>query len=865
MIEWENHDIIIEMTPEGRDGASVTARGVWEADEHYYYLDIVTYGGGSYLAKTDVPAGTLPTNGTYWQTVASNAHWGEITGDLSDQEDLAEALDSKADADAVYTKTEADALLADKADKTSVYTKTEADSLLSAKADKATTYTKTQTDDLLDLKADKADTYTKTELDGIFDGIDNALDSKADKTSVYTKTETNNLLAQKANSADVYSKTAVDNALATKANTADLGTMAGVNDAPSDGKTYARKNGQWAEVEGGGGGGSAEWGAITGTLSDQTDLSNALLDKAPVILSNASGSIASFSDGSPAPVTALSVGIEPVQDLHGYSNPWPAGGGKNLIGLQDVASGTLYGITYSVVNGVITLSGTANDSFSLTIPLASTTDLNPTQNKMAMNNSAVINGASVYFKRNSTIVHAVNLNQVNRVVEWTAGADETVNSVEVVVSNGTTANVVVKPCLMLKTISDTTFAPYSNVCPISGHTSAVVTRTGKNLDSFAGIYPSLPLTKDGVTVTRTDYTFTFNGTVANGYKVMSNCNYKIKARKTGQMYVYFYIMDRAGTIGSGKLRFELLCYNSGYNNTTAFFPASATNGFLIYNNINYLAVTEGEEINVAYARVVNANSESLAVDFDLKVGIGYDNTLTEFPDYQGTSVTIDLDGTRYGGVLDVLTGELTVTHAIIKPKDVLSSFGSVTALRDGSGYYTYKPSTFPSSATGALAISDSYYKPASLLNNQWENLSFGQYWSTTYLILTVPLECNTIALARAYISELNPTFLYPLATPLTVQLTPSQMQTLLGQNAIWASTGDTSVEYRADTKLFIENLTKPSEDDMTANANIASGKYFMVGNNLFLSTASIATGDAIKPGTNCTALSLAEALNAINA
>ena len=29
--------------------------------------------------------------------------------------------------------------------------------------------------------------------------------------------------------------------------------------------------------------------------------------------------------------------------------------------------------------------------------------------------------------------------------------------------------------------ADTTFAPYSNICPISGRTSATVTRTGKNL------------------------------------------------------------------------------------------------------------------------------------------------------------------------------------------------------------------------------------------------------------------------------------------------------------------------------------------------------------------------------------------------
>lgn len=57
-----------------------------------------------------------------------------------------------------------------------------------------------------------------------------------------------------------------------------LGSMAEVDDAPSDGKTYGRKNGAWAEAAGGSGG-SAEWGGITGTLSDQTDLASALNGK----------------------------------------------------------------------------------------------------------------------------------------------------------------------------------------------------------------------------------------------------------------------------------------------------------------------------------------------------------------------------------------------------------------------------------------------------------------------------------------------------------------------------------------------------------------------------------------------------------
>ena len=45
---------------------------------------------------------------------------------------------------------------------------------------------------------------------------------------------------------------------------------------------------------------------------------------------------------------------------------------------------------------------------------------------------------------------------------------------------------------------------------------------------------------------------------------------------------------------------------------------------------------------------------------------------------------------------------------------------------------------------------------------------------------------------------------YELATPVTYQLTPQEVSTLLGQNNIWADAGDTSVTYKADTKLYID-------------------------------------------------------------
>ena len=99
-------------------------------------------------------------------------------------------------------------------------------------------------------------------------------------------------------------------------------------------------------------------------------------------------------------------------------------------------------------------------------------------------------------------------------------------------------------------------------------------------------------------------------------------------------------------------------------------------------------------------------------------------------------------GTVYGGTLDVTTGLLTVTHASI-------------ASYNGES-----------------------------INEPW------------------------ISSMDVYSAGATPTtgaqVVYPLSTPQTYQLTPSEVETLLGMNNIWADTGNVnSLTYRADPTLYI--------------------------------------------------------------
>lgn len=195
-----------------------------------------------------------------------------------DDSTLVGEINKKANSADVYSKTDADNLLANKANTTDVYTKTEADNLLNAKADASAVYTKEEANNLFGgafhFRGEKAsydelvalenkaigDVYQVADKEYAWDGskwvelgfnidlseyakkgesytkaeADNLLNAKANAADVYTSNEVDGFLAAKANAADVYTSDAVDGLLAGKANAADVYTSAQVDTLLAD-------------------------------------------------------------------------------------------------------------------------------------------------------------------------------------------------------------------------------------------------------------------------------------------------------------------------------------------------------------------------------------------------------------------------------------------------------------------------------------------------------------------------------------------------------------------------------------------------------------------------------------------------------
>ena len=162
-----------------------------------------------------------------------------------------------------------------------------------------------------------------------------------------------------------------------------------------------------------------------------------------------------------------------MQDLHGYDNPWPAGGGKNL--LQNTrTTQTINDVTFTInSDGTVSLSGTAT----------ATTIFDVNNFDFVAGNSYVMSGCPA---GGTTSTYLLSIPGVGfdggSGYTYSPSANATL-PIRITVYSGTNVSgKVFKPMVCLSTATNpTVFAPYSNICPISGFTGLNVYGTGKNL------------------------------------------------------------------------------------------------------------------------------------------------------------------------------------------------------------------------------------------------------------------------------------------------------------------------------------------------------------------------------------------------
>lgn len=159
------------------------------------------------------------------------------------------------------------------------------------------------------------------------------------------------------------------------------------------------------------------------------------------------------------------------------------------------------------------------------------------------------------------------------------------------------------------------------------------------------------------------------------------------------------------------------------------------------------------------------------------------------------TITIQLGDTYYGGTLDVVSGVLTVDRAYYNISDITFS--------ESGNYYRIVDNSIP------------FAKSQNSEDGILSHFNYGGYGecivgitpSSGHYIMFYKnrvdnlLSISSVADFNAYLvsqkTNGNPVQLvYKLATPLTIQLTPTEVKSLDGDNNVFASTGDVDVEYQ---------------------------------------------------------------------
>ena len=486
---------------------------------------------------------------------------------------------------------------------------------------------------------------------------------------------------------------------------------------------------------------------------------------------------------------SLVANIEPIQNFNGYDKPWAGGAGKNLLHVTATTQ-TVNGITFTFNNdGSIKLNGTStadNTFINLNYTAGKFEYPTDTSLKIIGGNSKV----AVSVVGTASPVRIANSTSTTSPTTFTIASsrNDTATWARLYIqTNGTSfSNETIYPMVMLASVTDYSYEPYENICPISGWDSVKVAKTGKNL---------LP------------YPYTDSGATLNGvtYSVSADGKIKLSGTATANLYIRLYggfATDatlkkpvphwlQAGTSytlsggQSASVRLQVDFYN-GTASAGEFTDTGSGRAFTPTET----QINDADSFAV-FLRIANGTT----VDSTISPMIRFSSESAEWEPF-GTTKDIPLGRTVYKGTLDVATGLLTVTHLGV---DMGSLSWTAMAGQGGSIYYmrtTDLASTIyrvASSDVVADLYSDAYVAKK---NNTIYAGVVGVASTASGYVTVYDDRYNTSSSASAFKTAVTgQTLVYPLATPLTYQLTPEEVDLLLGTNNIWADSGDITVQY----------------------------------------------------------------------
>lgn len=201
---------------------------------------------------------------------------------------------------------------------------------------------------------------------------------------------------------------------------------------------------------------------------------------------SASGSIVTITDAAPINAEEVIVDFEPQQDLHGYDHPWVGGAGKNKLNYDSWKNVGIARGTGVAENNGLTLTATADDCFT---SYAVSQGGYPSDAKIYVSEGETITISwdidsndplgDLYIFPNGSITGYVKTVNTAKELSYTVTSGITYITFRVGVD--TSGNTVHYKNIMIRKSGDSSYEPYSNICPIQGYDIVNVEDCGKNL------------------------------------------------------------------------------------------------------------------------------------------------------------------------------------------------------------------------------------------------------------------------------------------------------------------------------------------------------------------------------------------------
>jgi len=489
------------------------------------------------------------------------------------------------------------------------------------------------------------------------------------------------------------------------------------------------------------------------------------------------GNPITLPDAAPINAESLVVDLGPIQDLHGYDNPWVGGAGKNKLKLLE---GSTTGATVNVAygnNGVV-LNGTATGTYGIKV----CDDFVLPAGNYILNGCPSGGGYGKYSIEIATMTGSytpVGLDIGNGVSFTANGTDSYRVVVYVYRQYGQYNNFKLYPMIRLSTETDATFVPYTNICPITGYTEVSVDRVGKNL--FDGEYS--------------------NAVLAN----IDSSTMRFSSNSTGRCAIVSAVGGNTYTISKNSGNRLYVCESDEY----------PTDGNIYHklggaDEINEITITISSTAKYLLIYVSNNSVEPL-----MQVEQG--STATPYEPYHSSNATIQLDRTVYGGTVDFTKGVCVIDSASI----VYDGSSDENWWKYGQG--SASAYCMVISAPNAVKLVKCNELQIIPTNATWGNYDAFIVKDGTG-VYTGVRSITTSADWKIYLASNPLHIVYELATPIEIHLTPKQLKLLQGINHISSNGTEIELTYQPDNVLgeILENVEGQLSDTGWEKISISS-------------------------------------------